>query len=113
MDDPDMAFDGHQCAPGAPNPDYSTLDYDFGSLNTMLSHDPSLTQGLATLGNCNSDDSCLDQRCLSHLTNSDVGYGSPYQPQYENGNPMSAMHTPNLHPANFDNMHIQNMSFSQ
>lgn len=108
-----MAFDGHPCGPGTSNADFSTLDYDFGNLNTMLSHDPSLTQGLATLGNCNSDDSCLDQRCLSHLTNSDVGYGSPFQSQYENGNSMSGLHTPNLHPANFDNINLHSMAFSQ
>ncbi|KAF7560712.1 hypothetical protein G7046_g3421 [Stylonectria norvegica] len=55
-----------------PSHGYEGLDLDF------LDHDASLTQGLDTLGSCNDDNSCLDQRCFDHYgnrTGNEVGSG--------------------------------------
>ena len=108
-----MTFDGHTGTLDSSSAEFQSLNYDLEQFHAMLDQDPSLTQGLDTLGNCNSDTSCVDQRCLSHLPNSDLGYGSPFQPSFENGNPMSALQTPNLHAANFDGINLHNMNFQQ
>lgn len=102
MDRPEMAFDTPNSAHATPNADFSAMDMDFGQFDGFLESNSALTQGLETLGNCNRDDACLDQRCLS-FHNSNLGYDTTFQQQHSHAaSPMSNIYTPPLQDTNLD-----------
>ncbi|CAM1506761.1 Fc.00g064020.m01.CDS01 [Cosmosporella sp. VM-42] len=102
MEHPEMSYDGHAGGFEFTRAELEALDdINFESMMAPDS-DPALTQGLGSLGNCNKNDSCLDQRCMGRYTDPNMGFDATFHHHFGNTNPMPSLQGHNLQDHTFD-----------